>query len=68
MTWTVADVKEELPEVKVLVESHNIARAKVYGRSLDFASVMLLEDGRHFEFSWDTIARSLNTGRPLRIG
>ncbi len=65
--WTAERVKEELPNVSVLVESHNLARGWVHGRSLDFAEVFLPSDGRHFQFAWDTIAKSLNSGKPLRI-
>jgi hypothetical protein len=73
--WSVADVKSELPMVRVRVGKRNIIDAKVSGRLNEFASVSWANPSPvkgsdlfpTFHFAWETIAHSLNTGRPLEL-
>ena len=65
-TWTVARVKEELPDVQVMHHG-KVVTMQVRGRKLGFAFVSTFMDTSvSLEYAWSTVARSLNTGRPLR--
>jgi hypothetical protein len=65
--WTVQRVKDELPDVDILVDGRKYCMT-VYGRQLQFAIVRPFECGSAVEytFSWQTIADCLNKGVPLR--
>lgn len=65
--WTVERVKDELPDVQVLVDGKSY-RMIVRGRKLPFAQVRPFEVGSavQYEFAWSTIADCLNRGVPLR--
>lgn len=70
MERTIAQVKAELPDVKVM---HNGKRhlGRVSGRLNQFATVSIgyspaLRDFVDFQFSWEAIARAVNSGLPLR--
>ncbi len=62
--WTGADVREYLPDV-LLVHNARVVNARVCGRLNQFATVFI--HGYHYswQFAWDTIAHSINTGKPL---
>ena len=64
MEWTVQRVKEELPEVDVLLNGH-VCHGKVLGRMNQFATVHF-GNWLYFEWAWETIASCLNRGVPLR--
>lgn len=64
MSWTVEQVKEKLPDVKINVNGQ-IFDAKIYGRKRPFAYVTW-GIGEEVEFSWQTICNCLNNGRILR--
>jgi len=73
MNWTIASVKDELPQVKVKIgkQTH---WARITGRLNPFATVTVFADDRKylrgpawvdFQFAWQTIADALNNDRPL---
>lgn len=73
MIWTVDHVKEELPYVRVRLGA-TIVQGKVSGRRNPFATVSIRNTGTlhsesqlwvNIEYSWETIAHSLNTDKPL---
>ena len=66
--WTVERVKEELPEVKVLIGKKTVVDGAVRGRKMPFAGVMFSNNGVFVtaEYAWQTIVDCLNDGRPLR--
>lgn len=66
--WTVQRVKDELPIVQVKVDGR-VYEMGVYGRQLRFPSVRPFEYGSavSYEFAWETIVHSLNTGKPLLV-
>jgi hypothetical protein len=63
--WTVDRIKEELPDVCMLVNKQ-VVTARVLGRKLPFARVYL-PCGQVYEFGWQTICNALNTGLTLTI-
>ena len=65
--WTAQRVKEELPDVDILVDGR-VYHMIVRGRQLPFAHVQPFDVGSAvvYEFSWQTIADCLNKGVPLR--
>ena len=74
--WTSKTVREELPFVRVRVAKRRIIDCRVTGRLNDFASVSPLDPHINYcglpmfptwSFAWDTIANSLNNGKPLQI-
>lgn len=73
--WTIADVKRELPYVRVRVGKRHIIDARVSGRLNQFASVSWANPSPvkgselfpTYHFAWETIAHSLNTDRPLEL-
>jgi hypothetical protein len=64
MTHSPCTVKLYLPEVKVLVNGE-IVTGQVTGTMEDWSTVIV--NGVNYEFRWQTIANSLNSGKPLRI-
>ena len=69
--WTVARVKDELPDVKVMVgprQNNAIVTGQVRGRKMDFPRVYFTVNGieNSAEWAWQTIADCLNNDRPLR--
>lgn len=74
MNWTIARVKSELPDVRLQI-GRKIVSARLSGRLNQFATVSTTNDFPRrgvplfadWEFSWETIARSLNSGRALQI-
>ena len=64
MSWTIEQVKEDLPEVDINING-KILKAKVTGRKLPFASVTV--DEQTYEYAWGTIVNALNAKRPLQI-
>lgn len=65
LPWTVERVREELPDVTVDWAGVVTIHGKAVGRQNRFARVY---DGNRYvgEWSWEAVARSLNTGRPLK--
>lgn len=66
--WTVERVKQELPDVTILIKEGMVAKkylAVVVGRRNAFATVRV-PNGMDIEFAWETIANALNNNRPLR--
>lgn len=69
---TVADVKRDLPSVKVRI-GKKIMWAKVSGRLCLYACVTVNGEWSHalgsawrdFHFSWEAVTQSVNTGKPL---
>ncbi len=73
--WTIASVKEHLPNVRLRVAPRKIVSARLSGRLNQFATVSLTNDKPRagvpifadWHFAWETIVRSLNTGKPLAL-
>jgi hypothetical protein len=73
--WTVAQVKAKLPAVRVRVGKRNIVDARLSGRLNQFATVSITNNFPRsgvplfadYQFAWETIAHSLNTGQPLSL-
>lgn len=64
---TVAQVKKELPNVKLKI-GKRVTTGKVTGRMNKFASVHEFGKlGTVYKFSWEAVARSVNSGRPLKV-
>lgn len=64
--WTVARVKNELPDVQVKTLT-GVLTCRVAGSKNKFASVYAPSTGHTWEYSWDAVCRALNTGKPLRV-
>ncbi len=72
--WTIEKVKEELPKVKVKIGGERLD-GEVNGRLLPFAKVSVwfppdkVRKGFYvdWEFSWQAIVNSLNSGEPLLV-
>jgi hypothetical protein len=66
--WTVARVKDELPDVRVSGMWGSNIPATVRGRRLAMARVHFRIGGQPYsvEYAWNTIVTALNTGQPLR--
>ena len=78
--WTPADVREYLPDVKVrfsgvlplsngtkqTINVPQVIDCITCGRLNEFATVRVHGYALSWQFSWDAIARSLNTGKPLQ--
>lgn len=67
--WTPEKVRETLPYVSVRINGRNVI-GRVSGRKNRFASVSLgystaLQQFVDRTYSWEAVARSLNTGEPL---
>lgn len=73
--WTVAQVKADLPGVRVRVGKGNIVDARVTGRLNRFATVSVTNNYPRsgvplfadWQFAWESIVHSLNNGNPLEI-
>lgn len=65
--WTPESVREQLPPVTCRLQSGEIVKAKVCGRKNAFASVSVENAASSFEVAWVTVARCLNTNRPIRL-
>lgn len=66
---TIEQIKEKLPDVKVKI-GDKIHTGHVRGRLMDFAHVWVLgvptpNSQCSQEYSWETIQRAVETGRPL---
>lgn len=67
--WTVSEVKDKLPDVRVVGNTGKEYKASVRGRRERFAyvSVDTPEWGPvATEFTWEAVAASLNSGYPLK--
>ena len=70
--WTARRVREELPDVQVMFRKLGVPcyiHCVVRGRKNRFATVRPFHIGSwsvSWEFAWDTIAHSMNTGEALR--
>ena len=62
--WTAESVKEKLPDVPVKFNG-KVYIGRVLGRKNRFATVSI-DDGREWEWNWETIATALNNGWELR--
>jgi hypothetical protein len=66
--WTITLVKDRLPDVHVQLPDGRVLLGTVRGREEPFAQVYV-EPSRgvscQYEYSWDSLVWSLNTGRPL---
>jgi len=67
MVWTVNQVKEQLPLVKVEVSKKKTVSCITAGRRNQFCSVYNAEQRSMWEFSWESVTRSLNTNQPLLL-
>lgn len=68
--WTVAQVRDELPDVVVFVDKRTgTVPGRVCGRKEEFATVCYSMNGRVevAPFAWETIARCLTENRPLWV-
>lgn len=68
--WTAKTVRQDLPDVQVKFMQAGkpvVITCIVSGRKETYATVRPFSNGSamSWSFSWDAIARSLNTGRPL---
>lgn len=68
---TIADVKRDLPDVPATWRGKPY-RGKLTGRRCEFPEVTVFVKcgGRDYQtcpFSWDTVTRAINSGRPLEI-
>lgn len=68
MLDTIADVKNQLPDVKIKFAG-KIHSARIAGRENKFATVWFRIDGDliDFEYSWNAILHSVQTGNPLTV-
>lgn len=72
-TWTASLVRDELPEVEVCTPLGTIVQCVVSGRKCEFATVRVKDDpypsNPGWSFSWEAIARSLNSvpNKPLQV-
>lgn len=66
MVHTIESVKETLPKVQVKVDG-KIITANVSGRRNRFATVWTKQNMDGWEFAWQTIVNSLNSGKPLNV-
>ena len=67
MTMTIEELKDKLPDVRVEFNG-TLYLATVHGRKNKFATVAVhVGTGRYVtaEYSWESIARSVETRRPL---
>lgn len=67
--WTIKEVRDELPAVKVLFRG-TVYKAKLSGRMLTFAYVHPYDENNNWvtgamEVSWETIVHCLNNDRPI---
>ena len=62
--WTAGSVRANLPSVQVKHRG-TISTGRIAGRKHPFGTV-LWGNGYSAEWSWDTIARCLNEGKPLQ--
>lgn len=68
MDWTAEKVRAELPDVKVrTTRKGQPVTAVVRGRFNSFATVGIVETAIAAEFTWDAVAASLNSGKPLEM-
>jgi hypothetical protein len=63
-TWTVASVKNELPDVKVN-HNGNISFWRVRGRQNQFAGLYNPITDDHIEAAWETVVNVLNNGKAI---
>ena len=65
--WTIARVKDELPNVKIKIDG-KVETGGVRGSKDKFATVWVYRLGAtYYSFSWDAVCRALNSGRPLKV-
>ncbi len=68
---TIAEIKRDLPQVQVKIGKKKVW-ARISGRLNQFATVSLgystaAQTWVDFSFSWEAIAHSLNSGKPLLV-
>jgi len=63
--WTVESVKEELPDVKIIING-KVHIGQVRGRKNRFAGVHSSDYMANWQYSWSAIVNSLNHDRPLK--
>ena len=68
---TIDEVKRDLPQVQVMFNG-KVRWAKVSGRLNNVATVSVgysstLAEFVDFHFSWEAVARSVNSGEPLTV-
>jgi hypothetical protein len=72
--YTVDNVKESLPDVQIRISNeltNDVVTAKVTGRKNPVATVsvspatLAVSEWRDWQFSWEAVVHSLNTGEPL---
>ena len=63
---TIAEIKEKLPDVKVLYKN-KVYIGRVYGRTNKFPTTVITVDGHdiHFEVAWATVQQCLCKNVPI---
>jgi hypothetical protein len=64
--WTIEAIKNQLPPVKVLLNGR-VFDGKITGRKNNFPMIYVFGTPIGWEFSWEAIQNSLNSGTPLRV-
>lgn len=70
MFYTIAEVKNQLPNIQAILPNGENINAWISGRENEFATVSIrhADDSiRTYEFAWSTLANCLNSDRPVRI-
>ena len=65
--WTVKKVKDELPNVSILLKDGRVETGWVGGKAEAFGVVFIPSMAVGIEFSWSTIAKALNDGTYLQV-
>ena len=64
---TAKEAAQTLPNVKVQFSNGKIMKGKTKGSLLKYAKVYVKPFSLPWEFSWEAIARYVNTGKPLKV-
>ncbi len=64
--WTIREVKDQLPNIKVKMRDGSITDAHVGSRKRKFARVWL-PNGGYFQAAWQAIVNCLNGNGPLTV-
>lgn len=64
--YTIETAKRDLPQIKIKI-GEEVITANISGRKKQFATVWTKDNQEGWEFSWQIITWTLNSGRPLNI-
>ena len=66
MSYSIGQIKDELPDVPVLIAKGHCVKCRLVARKALFATVVL-PSGGSIEVAWHTIQNVLNTGTAIRL-